>query len=395
MERSMESWLAFAGFSANPFAVHEAEKETRLPDYFVAPDWFADILGKPAAPSSAVVFADRGCGKTAQRIMVRHRCRPNGFKEGQALCVAYSDFDAAAALAPSLSPREIRNVHVAEILHLAVHELAEALLNTDATLGRYLGLPRWERRRIHWFLHHFKRGLTLSQRSRLIQAEIEPLARDDALGMDDLSGDVLEELRTDARSNPAALLCWFGNLINGLGCEALYVLVDGVDELAAMADAESAVQLMAPLLTDWRLLNTPGLAFKFFLPQEWADHFQAQTAIRQDRLQMHQVEWTPEDLLTMLHRRLATYRGAPGLSDLCEPELAGRIEADLVHLARGSPRDMIRLGCRLLSEHCVRSNGALRRQISPAAWEDAKLMFLDDRNRVCTIKNNDPFFPSC
>lgn len=395
MERSMDRWLAFAGFSANPFAVHEAEKETRLPDYFVPPAWFTDILGEPAAPSSSVVFADRGCGKTAQRIMVRRQCCPDGFKEGQALCVVYADFDAAAALAASLSPREIRNVHVNEILQLAVHELADALLNNDFVLGRYLGLPKWERCRIHWFLHNFRRGLTLSQRSRLIQAEIEPLARNDAFGMDDLSQDVLEELQADAHSNPTSILYQFGNLIKSLGFDALYILMDGVDELAAMADAASVVQLMAPMLADWRLLNTPGLAFKFFLPQEWEDHFQAQTAIREDRLRMHHVEWVPEELLTMLHRRLATYRGVPALGDLCEPGLANRIEADLVHLARGSPRDMIRLGCRLLSEHCVRSNGALQRQISPAAWEDAKLMFLEDRNRVCTIKNDDPFFPSC
>jgi len=74
------------GFDSNPFQYTNAEKEDRLEEYFISPPYFESVWGNPQNPKSAIVFAPRGGGKTAQRKMVELQSR----KSGRVLCVTYS-----------------------------------------------------------------------------------------------------------------------------------------------------------------------------------------------------------------------------------------------------------------------------------------------------------------
>jgi hypothetical protein len=58
------------GFSGHPFAKTNADEEPNLKDYFVPPAYFDAIIGDSRTPTSSVVLAPRGAGKTAQRRMV-------------------------------------------------------------------------------------------------------------------------------------------------------------------------------------------------------------------------------------------------------------------------------------------------------------------------------------
>jgi hypothetical protein len=405
MEGSMERWLAFAGFSGNPFDVHEAGKEKHLPRYFVPSLCFDDIVGDPTCPGSAVVFAARGCGKTTKRIMIQHLCHTGHIGRGRVLAIPYTDFEPLAALHSGPLPQDTVRSHVLEILHHAVASLVEDLFHDERVFVRYCELSRWEKIHVHWFLYTFGRELSPFQRSELIRIGIKRPTAHPTSDQDDLNEAMLNQVEDKAHANPTYLMRLLSRLLNGLGYDTFYVLIDGVDELAATAsDTESAIQLMSPFLKQLSLLDMPGMAFKFFLPLEWSEVLINRGAIRRDRLRVRYVDWTPDQLGEMLHRRLAAFRGRSDMNDLLEPDLADCIEAEMVRLALGSPRNLMRLGNFLFSEHCARFNGAAQRKIPMTVWESAKSRFLETRDLVCA-ENNDrnslqnsgynPFFPPC
>lgn len=405
MERSMDRWLAFAGFSANPFAVHEAGRETLLAQYFVPSLCFDDIVGDPASPGSTVVFADRGCGKTTQRVMIQHLCRTRRLGRGRALAIPYTDFEPIAALSSELSSQNTVRVHVVEIFHHAMASLVEDLFDDERVFVRYCELSRWEKIHLHWFLFRFNRELSPAQQSELSRVGIQPLSPYTTSDQDDLSEAMLRQVEDQERATPAYLMRLLSRLLTRLGYDALYVLVDGVDELAATAsDEESAIQLLSPVLRQLSLLNMRGVVFKFFLPLEWAEQMKDAQVIRIDRLQVRYVKWTQIQLVEMLQRRLAAFRGRNDMHDLCEPDLADCIEAEMARLSLGSPRNLIRLGNLFFSEHCARFNGSAQRKIPLTVWEDAKSRFLEVRDPVCTGNNgkrsvrnggNNPFYSPC
>lgn len=84
-----KEFLQNLGFNEDPFAHTNADEEvSRLPEYFVNPPYFAEVFGDPDNPKSFFVFAPRGGGKTAQRIMIEKRCR-----ESAVLALTYDNFD--------------------------------------------------------------------------------------------------------------------------------------------------------------------------------------------------------------------------------------------------------------------------------------------------------------
>ena len=76
------------GFSGHPFSKTNADEEPNLSDYFVPPVYFDAIVGDANSPTSAVVLAPRGTGKTAQRRMVEDRSI-----ELRILAVTYDRFE--------------------------------------------------------------------------------------------------------------------------------------------------------------------------------------------------------------------------------------------------------------------------------------------------------------
>jgi hypothetical protein len=60
------------GFTNHPFVHTNADEEPYLERYFVAPPFFEGVVGDPKQPSSCIVLAPRGGGKSAQRRMIEN-----------------------------------------------------------------------------------------------------------------------------------------------------------------------------------------------------------------------------------------------------------------------------------------------------------------------------------
>ncbi|MEQ9455568.1 MAG: hypothetical protein RLN76_13375 [Phycisphaeraceae bacterium] len=95
---NIEKFLGHHGINANPFAAEEASLDPVLDRMIdgtpMHPD-YAKILGRLDKPSSAVVFGEKGSGKTAIRRMIeRHIARHNQAQEhDRVLLVPYDDLN--------------------------------------------------------------------------------------------------------------------------------------------------------------------------------------------------------------------------------------------------------------------------------------------------------------
>ena len=349
LDARLSLWLSARGLRDNPFAHWSAEQEPDLPCYFVDVERFDELL---AAAEPCVVFAARGCGKTAQRRMLAAQCRPEQ-ADARRLAVhyGYDGFRRALKLAGDDLTRLQADHHAAAILRLGLAALQEAV-RRDAPLGAAL--------------QRSDRAFSLAALQRGYAPELLPpgvaLASAPAAGLDPI-----EHL-----SNLVALLadCGLGPLV---------VLVDGLDEFLPMADDPARIaDFLAPLLGTLPLIEREGLAFKFFLPQKVEEELCRRLWFRRDRLRFFHVTWTEQALQAMLGQRLAHFSSGGGrvytqLGQLCRPELAGRLDAELVSLVEGRPRFALALADLLLRTHCQASAPA--EQITVETWEAVKAVW--------------------
>ena len=86
----LEDYLKSLGFVTNPFQYSNADKEIDIIDhYFIKPNYFEDVWGNPYNPVSNIIYAPRGGGKTAQRIMIEKRAA----KTDDVLTITYTNHD--------------------------------------------------------------------------------------------------------------------------------------------------------------------------------------------------------------------------------------------------------------------------------------------------------------
>jgi hypothetical protein len=147
---------------------------------------------------------------------------------------------------------------------------------------------------------------------------------------------------------------------------ACYVLVDGIDELGSTAaDWDQAAALVEPLAANLKLMDLPGVAFRFFLPAELKPRLQSREAVRRDRIIFHDLVWTGQGLTDLLHKRLLTFSDyhIQSLDQISEDALrGGRLEAEMVEACQSTPRTLLRLG-----QELIRQQAALLQQDSEHA----------------------------
>ena len=89
-DMTFNQYLKGLGFEINPFQFSNADKEVEyLEAYFIKPDYFEDVWGNPYSPVSSMVYAPRGAGKTAQRIMIETRAS----ESSDILTISYTNHD--------------------------------------------------------------------------------------------------------------------------------------------------------------------------------------------------------------------------------------------------------------------------------------------------------------
>lgn len=383
---TFSEWLDYWKFNPYPFASTEAEGEAiywpeRLAERLVKPRCFDRVLGQASDPKTVVVFAPRGTGKTACRILVDYYCqqgigqgdRPASETGGRVLPVPHTRLDVVIQLAGGEIARVNEHLHVVEILSRAVKSLTGLLMKNEELVNCIQALSKWKRFDLEWFFHvypvylsaeelafmreevgFFKAVRIVEQSGRLgfLKEQVGP-------GEDEFPTAALGLWEARLKTPVIDQLQLFIELVGEIGFQAVYVLVDGLDELEQTADdPSSGMALLAPLIANLKLMNTtPGLAFKFFLPAEMQPFIvQISPKIRRDRLAFETVAWSEDDLLEILHRRLAVCSNfiIKSLDAISAPELRGRVERELVRKADGNPRRLFLLANQLVQIHCAR-----------------------------------------
>jgi len=144
------------GIAENPFRAEEARSDSvfaRMRDAAIVHPDFDKIAGDPAHPAPAIVFGEKGSGKTAIRLQLARRVGEHNraHPESRAFLVAYDDLTpvlerlcAALRINPAERSRELTKAlqqirladHVDGLLGVAVPRLVDVILGApDAAAG--------------------------------------------------------------------------------------------------------------------------------------------------------------------------------------------------------------------------------------------------------------------
>lgn len=357
---SFQRFLNGLGFEQNPFAKSNAAQEERLDEYFIKPRYFHSLVGEPGQPQSALVFAPRGSGKTAQKIMLERHCPQSGI-----LPISYDCFPIPTS--PSADSFTLE-YHLGNVLRQGMLALASYMIEhaipittlSEASQRHFTGLAahyigtssreefeaftRSLRGRIEQFVEVYNQW---RQAGNVLLSPLWKLLRIDGLPALPQRGPI------DAGASPRDHFERFKLLCRELRFQSAYVLVDRVDETEWTGnDPERSYFLIRSLLRSLPLLDDPFVAWKFFLWDRVFEHCQHDA--RPDRVQQFRLAWKNDELEVVLSRRLSAFSGGR-ITDFNQifqnPKNGGLTPLHLCLLfAHRSPRNLIRLINDVLSE---------------------------------------------
>jgi hypothetical protein len=370
------------GFSADPFSDRAAENDERLERAFVAPRYFDDIVGNPQRPQPAFVFGWRGEGKSTLCRMVAHRLR---HLDHPPLVVEATDFSGwPVEKLDSLTLGD----HVWRILEASVSALVDALGSSSRPLP---SVSAGDRVLLEDFVLRWLPAVDHSDREARLDTLLERLSPEERrikryggrgyrrvasylrgkrfefeqakLQGEELSW-LLAALMLIAPSSPSAssfagatpqrVFDLFIGLVLRLGFPSLFVLVDNVDEVDVVSNQPDLIaQLIRPLVTSVRFLESKGLGIKIFLPAEARDRLMG---IRTDRIQPYKIEWTDARLEAFLRARVRAFSDErhERLEHIFEDYAA--LEPRLLRASARAPRNMLRVLDEIVREHCERDD---------------------------------------
>ena len=356
----ISKFLSSRGFAESPFASTNADKEPLLAQYFVPPPYFTSVKGDPKNPKSNVIFAPRGAGKTAQKVMLEEYAEAE--KNIPFFCITYDSFR-------HLPRTRVSSVNVEWHLSQIVQRLVSGILVLIQD-NKFKDLDRSEKLFLTYCFKRYLGSLSEAEASDILKSIKNDLERFSDFvssngrnivkiiaavptlwGLSPLDLEVSEKLLRDEPSN--YVIRRLIEIIRSYGYESIYVLVDRVDEISEFSnDARACGQFVAPLITELNLLEMDHLAFKFFLWDQVEDYL-AGAGMRSDRILIHKLNWSAENLSDMLTRRLQVYSQGKvsSLNDLVDAQRTLDVHRLICCLGDGSPRDVIRLVGRIIDEH--------------------------------------------
>lgn len=353
-------FLSRFGFSGDPFASTNASDEPLIGHYFVEPPFFSSVVGDPKHPRSNVIFAPRGGGKTAQKLMIEERSR----QSVDFVCISYDHFfiDNLKSVKDADAGFHLKNISRALLIFLLCEMERTPEIIENVTTGQRDFLVKLSRESLG--------GLTADQfRIGLNSIKSWPHKATDIWNQ---YGGVISSLvnaiigkfgygAIDLQSSPSKIVedGWkfkFEQLVGicqSVGYSSVYILVDRVDELPSTTqNADAAFAFVRSILLDLPLLETGGVAFKFFLWDQMSESYQ-EAGGRPDRITEYKLNWSVSQLELVLEKRLTTF--SSGRVSRFDEILDGTQPYDLhriiAYFAHGSPRDMIRICKRILDEH--------------------------------------------
>ena len=159
-----------------------------------------------------------------------------------------------------------------------------------------------------------------------------------------------------------------------LGFEAIYVLIDKVDETELTGNnAEKTFKLIRPLIKDLEILGLKGYGFKFFLWDQIYPYYLKDA--RPDRVPQFDLTWTRDELEKLLELRLQAYsnNNIPNLRQIFKENINPSPEKIVSILGWLSPRNVIRLSNEIISQQGLIDPDT--NKIEMLALERASLIF--------------------
>lgn len=380
------TWFHRIGFAlGDPFATREVsrEPESALVEYFVPHPAFEESVGSARQPHSAILSAQRGCGKTTARRVIEWQCRA-GQLDAPALPVPYLRFDRPLRHADADGEVPLR-YHVEEILAVGLRELFDALADHPERTAAFRGGLRDE---LAQFLRAFTDLLTVRGLDKWLDGRglLDPIDAATLLGGDPsldshFSSFVAAlaaapaEAWDPADETPVALFEAFVDQARRAGFQAVLVLIDRVDEREPMAsDPARGAALLTRLVTHLPFMETPHAAVKLFLTPDIAERLMERPGFRRDRLPARTITWDEAELVEMLDRRVRVFSEGrlPSLDALSE---TGAFVPRMAAMSGGSPRNLLRLGAWLLGCHHRRTNNGGDSTLTTADLECALAHF--------------------
>lgn len=385
-------WVDYFGFQRFPFDRPEAgNEEFARPDFlascFVEPRGFERVFGQADSPVTSLLFAARGTGKTACRVMMDYYCQ-NGLarlssaqfgEPNFVLSVPHTRLDNVREIARQTSenPGAVQIApehHVIEIMRQAIPAFVNLVARNAVFSKKISEFSKSNFEDLSFYIVLYSAYLTSPQKDFLrdlgvsmppIENQIRGLAGQTDVHERSLSWEPIMIQQRIGVSAMVHLEHWAA-LMPMVGIKSIYVLVDGVDELMESADdPQYAHALIRPVLTNLKLMDgTHHLAFKFFLPSDMETNVLSDKKFRLDRgFVIQKLELKPEDLINILRERLSALRRpdyeirdrtAAGFDALCVPELRGQVEQDIIDVVKGNPRRLMNFCSLMITAHCQR-----------------------------------------
>lgn len=383
----LESYLQYNKLSLDPFALTNAEEEDLLGEYFVPPPYFASVRGDSKQPKSTIVFAPRGGGKTAQRRILEEDSR---LEKSAFLCVLYDRFPVGAEVETHLDEICLR-ILVAILLTLegdglsglALEKNDREFLLTQSSLLDSVDTETFDALVRSFKSDSRKMGDWLRDHSGPVKGVVAALLAKRGIELDPTMpwGPQMAKAR---ETPPLSRLQRLIALSQSLGFDSVYVLIDRLDETATTnTDPKLAIDLVLTLLLDLKVMELPGLAVKVFAWDLSQEHYH-ESGGRRDRVKEFQLVWELDALDEMMQRRLRAYsQGEAGsLQNLCDPSVSFSLQKLATYMAKGSPRDMIRLGGHILAEH-LRRPDATGKFTEADVWAGVRTFSLEISDERC------------
>lgn len=355
---SLERWLNRRGLSSNPFEKWNSENDWDLPTYFVD---VANIDEFSQLEVPSVIFAQRGCGKTAQKQMIAIACRPLSSDSTQlSISYTFSGFERVLK-SVNYDIDQIRpQHHVSALLYLGITALQNEVDKNERLQNLIKSEP---------LVHQWKRYVS---QYNILQTSTHHLTNPNDFMV----------------FSSVELLQGFSSILANLGIESCVVLVDGLDEFPYTSDPGQAIKFLAPLLGTLSIIESPGFSFKFFLPKELETIVLGCKWFRRDRIQIIPIKWEALDFLRLIEHRLACFstRGQKykDLAELCDDELGDLIDDELINIAGELPRNVLILADKLLRFHCKDTTPQDR--IKLESWQKVKEWWSDSHGRDQSIE---------
>jgi len=348
------------GLNANPFQYTNADEEDNLPAYFIPPPYFTSVWGDPRRPSSCIIFAPRGGGKSAQRKMIEFKS-----SDSTVLAIQYSRFELERG--QSLEQCDLE-YHLKNIIRISLtaflmifHEKQICHLSFDSTERKHI------KSLCEYYLYDLKTDEIINAANSIMTPldKAKEFLKRNVWAINSIIDSVFDKIGIKAASRPNKEgvniekpskhhLEIVINLIRSLGYESIYILIDKVDETHVTTnDSEASFKLIESIIRDLDLLQMKHICFKFFLWDK-LQIFYIEYA-RPDRIQDFHLNWTRNELNKMIRLRLQAYSEESRLVNFHDlfnidkehKDLIGNI---IVTFSQGSPRDMIRICRRLVVE---------------------------------------------